>query len=122
MIHGYILTFFLLSGIFAMTHYVAMQASLYWYFWWFDSVMHFWGGCLIGLGVHALATFPHSHIRPTYRLMLFTLFVATVSWEIFEWHYGIADTRNYVFDTTKDIFLGFSGGLLAHTILWRRIQ
>jgi len=122
MIHGYILTFFLLSGIFAMTHYVAVQASLYWYFWWFDSVMHFWGGCLIGLGIHALATFADFHIKPSYKFILTILLVVTVSWEIFEWYYGIAGTRNYAFDTTKDIFLGFSGGLLAHTILRRRIQ
>ena len=122
MIHGYILTFFLLSGIFAMTHYVAMQASLYWYFWWFDSMMHFWGGCLIGLGIHALATFADFRIKPNYKLVLTILFVATVSWEFFEYHYNLYDTRNYIFDTAKDIVLGFSGGLLTHTILRRRIQ
>ncbi|MEY3784328.1 MAG: hypothetical protein RLZZ230_650, partial [Candidatus Parcubacteria bacterium] len=74
------------------------------------------------LGIHALATFPGFHIKPTGRLVFSTLFVATISWEIFEYHYGIAGTRNYVFDTAKDIFLGFSGGLLTHAILRHRIQ
>ena len=45
---------FLLSALaFAVTHLVATAGSLYWYYWWFDIVMHFWGGLLLGLGVHA---------------------------------------------------------------------
>ncbi len=105
-----------------MTHQVAMQVSLYWYYWWFDYVMHFWGGLLIGLGIYALSTLPHLKIRADLKTILITLTVATVSWELFEWYYDIHGASNYVFDTSKDIFLGFSGGLLAHLILRRRIQ
>jgi len=122
MIHGYVIVFFLLSSIFAVTHQVAVQVSLYWYYWWFDSMMHFWGGILIGLGIHALATLPHLHIKASTKLILFALAFATITWEIFEWYYGLFGVRNYIFDTSKDIVLGFSGGLLAHIILRRRIQ
>lgn len=105
-----------------MTHQVAVQVSLYWYYWWFDSMMHFWGGTLIGLGIHALSTLPHLRIKASTRLILLVLATATISWEVFEWYFGIWGTHNYIFDTSKDIALGFSGGLLAHFILRRRIQ
>ncbi len=114
MINRYAIIFLILSTLFAAVHYVAVMGSLYWYYWWFDEVMHFSGGLLIGLGVHALAGFKSLPVRPTLKTVLTFLFLATITWEIFEWHYGITGTQNYAFDTAKDIFLGFSGGLLAH--------
>ena len=119
MIHGYVIIFLLLSSIFAFVHYIAVAASLYWYYWWFDIVMHFWGGILLGLGVHTFSTFKHFHFRPRLSLLLIVITVATGSWEIFEWSAGLWDAETYIFDTAKDITMGFSGGLLAHLVLTR---
>jgi hypothetical protein len=47
MIHPIVVFFLLMSSIFAGVHYAAMVANLYSYFWWFDIVMHFWGGLLL---------------------------------------------------------------------------
>ncbi len=117
-----ILLFLLLSSLFAAVHFVASKLSLYWYYWWFDSVMHFWGGTLIGLGIHALATLPHVPVRTTLLFLLVTLAVVTVSWEVFEWVFGLYNPVNHTLDTIKDITLGFGGGLLAHLVLQKRIQ
>lgn len=112
-----VIIFLVLSIIFALVHIFAMKLSLYWFHWWFDILMHFWGGTLIGLGVHALATLPKISHFPTTKLVLIVLFVATVSWEIFERAAGLYDPATYVIDTSQDIILGFSGGLLAHFLL-----
>jgi hypothetical protein len=111
--------FLLLSVAFATTHYFAVLASLYWYYSWFDIVMHFWGGGLIALGVHSLSTFSFVHCRPDYKIILGVLILITGTWEIFEWFVGLYEPATYLLDTAKDVIVGFSGGLLAHTILRR---
>ena len=112
-----VLIFVLLGTVFAGVHLFATKVSLYWYYWWFDIMMHFWGGILIGLGVHSFCTFSRINLKPTLKLVLFTLLLITVTWEVFERLTGLFVTTNYLFDTAKDIVMGFSGGLLAHIIL-----
>ena len=121
MVHRLVILFLLLSAIFAATHIFAMSASLYWYYWWFDIPMHFSGGILVGLGVHAFSTFSRLRFRPNLTLMLLVLAVATGLWEVFEGWAGLHDPDFSVFvlDTTKDVILGFAGGLLAHALLVR---
>lgn len=120
MVHGIVIVFVLLASIFAFVHVVAVVASLYWYYWWFDIVMHFWGGGLLALGVHAFSTFRLIRLRPSTRLMLITLTGATVSWEVFEFFAGLYEPTAYVWETTKDVIVGFGGGLLTHAFLKSR--
>lgn len=117
MVHPIVLFFVIFSGLFAAVHKFAVKASLYWYYWWFDILMHFWGGILIGLGVHTFCSFRRIHIRPSLWLVLIALCVSTVTWEIFELYAGLFDPATHLFDTSKDIVVGFSGGLLAHIIM-----
>lgn len=83
-------------------------------------MMHFWGGILLGLGVHVFSTFGRAHLRPTLPTVLIVLALVTGTWEVFEWSTGLWDAETYVFDTVKDVVIGFSGGLLAHIILSKR--
>lgn len=117
MIRPIVIIFVLLGTAFAAVHLFAIKASLYWYYWWFDIMMHFWGGILLALGVHAFCTFSRIHLKPTLKLVLLTLLLVTVSWEVFERSVGLYDPITYIFDTGKDMVIGFSGGLLAHIIL-----
>ena len=82
--------------------------------------MHFWGGLLIGLGVHSFATFKLIQIRPKLSLVLAVIFVVAVSWEVFEWFAGLYDPTTYLVDTSKDLVFGFSGGLFTHFVLNNR--
>ena len=109
--------FLALAVVFAATHYIATQGAFYWYFWWFDIIMHFWGGILLGLGVHVICSFSRVHVLPTTVVVLSVLAAATVTWELFEWSFGLYLPEGYLIDTATDIFLGFSGGLLTHQLL-----
>lgn len=115
--NGIVILFLMLATAFALMHTVAIVASLYWYYWWFDILMHFWGGALIALGVHALATCKRCTFEPDLKILLVALFVITISWEVFERAAGLYDHATYIFDTTKDLLLGFSAGLLTHVVL-----
>jgi len=112
-----VLLFLLLSLAFAVTHLVATAGSLYWYYWWFDILMHFWGGLLLGLGVHALCRLKSVSVRTTWFVVAVTITAAAISWELFEWFTGLYNPIRYTMDTTQDVLLGFGGGLLAHFIL-----
>lgn len=114
-----LVTFISLGTVFALLHLVAMQLFLYWQFWWFDVLMHTLGGIWIVLGVHVLAQLPTLPVRATYPWILGTLFVATISWEVFELSFGLYDPSGYVVDATQDILLAFLGGLLTHYVVER---
>ena len=111
--------FLWLSLLFAATHLTAMTYFLYWHFWWFDILMHSWGGILIAMGIHSLATLPHVPVRATYRWLFLALFVATLSWEGFERYFGLFEADGYWVDATQDVVLAFFGGLLTHHVLLR---
>ena len=109
--------FLLSSTAFAAVHLIATAGSLYWYYWWLDVVMHFWGGVLLGAGVHALSRLKSFSFTPTLTLMLSVLITAAISWELFEWFTGLYNPASYLLDTTQDLLLGLGGRLLAHFIL-----
>lgn len=118
--HPQMTAFLILATCFAVTHSVAMAGSFYWYYWWFDIFMHFWGGLLIGLGVHAMTTLKLVPLRPTLSLVALAIAGAVVSWEVFEYYFKLHGTDSYVSDTALDVALGVVGGLLAHSLLVRR--
>lgn len=108
--------FLLVSSFFATVHSFAVSMSLYWYYWWFDIFMHFWGGALVVLGVYALCSLKHIPLKPTSFLIFLTLFTIMFIWEVFEWKVGLFNPPTHIFDTSKDVFVGFSGGLLAYIL------
>ena len=119
MIHSMVVVFLVLAALFATAHAFAVYASLYWYHWWFDVVMHFWGGVLIALGLYALSTFSRWQFRPTLTMLLWTLLAVTLLWEAFEFWAGLWQPATYLADTIQDILVGFGGGLVAYLVLRR---
>ncbi len=109
--------FFALSVVFTLVHNFAVFASLYWYYSWFDIVMHLWGGVLVALGVHILSHFANVTLKPTLQTTLIVLLIVMVSWELFEYVAGLYNPDTYVYDTTKDLLFGLCGGLLGYSLL-----
>lgn len=113
-------TYFLLSAIlFAVVHWFAVKTSLYWVYWWFDIVMHFWGGALITYGTYVIYSFVFENVKPHLKIILLMLVVTTGAWEVFEWFAGLYDPATYLIDTIKDVIVGFSGGLFTYGIFRR---
>lgn len=111
--------FLFISSLFASVHSVAVSMSLYWYYWWFDIMMHFWGGMLVVLGVYAVCSLKHIPLKPTSLLIFATLFFLMLIWELFEWKVGLFNPATHLFDTLKDIIVGFSGGLIGYLLMIR---
>lgn len=121
MLQPIVILFIFLAAAFAAVHALAISLSLYWYLWWFDSIMHFWGGVMITLGLFAIATFSRFRTKPNLWLVLFALACFTLTWEVFEWYVGLIhpDPMEHLYESTKDIILGFSGGLVGYALLAR---
>lgn len=68
----------------------------------------------MALGMHALSTFSFVTYKPTLKLLIILLIIVTSTWEVFERSVGLFDQTTYIFDTVKDIAMGFIGGLLTH--------
>lgn len=105
------------SAAFAATHLFAIEASLYWYYSWFDSMMHLWGGLLLGSGIHMFARFSLWRHTPQLAEVLLVITVVVITWEVFEYIAGLYSPATYIADTVKDVVLGYGGGLLAHVII-----
>ncbi len=79
--------------------------------------MHFSGGLLIGLGLHAFGTFSRIKRTPTATFIFFFAFLIVLVWEAFELYAGLSDLSLHLIDSITDIFKGLVGALLAHTII-----
>jgi len=112
-----VILFLFAALVFAVLHLLATAGYLYWYYWWLDMVMHFYGGILLGLGVHALCRLKSVPLVPTFTLVFGVIMFAAISWELFEWTTGLSNPISYTLDTMQDVVLAFGGGLLAHFIL-----
>lgn len=120
MIQPIVVLFILISAVFAIVHMFAVEASLYWYFWWFDIVMHSWGGVLITLGLFALGTFSRIRKQPSALFTLAVLLFVVTIWEVFEWRAGLFDPETHLVDTALDMILGTVAGLVTYVILKKR--
>jgi predicted membrane metal-binding protein len=122
MLHPLVYLFILLGASFAALHALAVWGSLYYLIWWFDILMHSLGGVLITLGLFAIGTFSHWRRSPKFGEVLAILLIAVVTWELFEQSYGLYNPVGYVIDTTQDMILGISFGLLAYGILKKIVK
>ena len=104
----------------AVVHIAGMYLYLYWAYWWLDILTHFLGGLAGGLVAYwVLFCSGHFFREPVnyfapILLTIACLLVAGVAWEIFEYVYDIADTKErYVLDTSIDLFMDALGAALA---------
>lgn len=125
----FIVLFFL--AIIAM-HAAAIYFSLYWIVWWFDNVMHFFGGIWVSFFAVWLLYFSgktnlnDSSIFSVIIIILGITALGAVLWEFFEFSFDkiifgkIEDVIKLagpaqlgVADTMSDLFFGLLGGLVG---------
>ncbi len=111
--------FLAVSSVFAAVHNFAVVTSLYWYYSWFDIIMHFWGGMLVVLGVYAICSLKHVPLKPTTLIIFGTLIVIIVAWEVFERAADLYNSGTYMFDVSKDLIVGLVGGLVGYLVAIR---
>lgn len=111
--------FLISASMFASLHNFAVATSLYWYYSWFDIPMHLIGGALVVLGVYAICSLKHIPLKPTGVIIFSTLFFIMIAWEVFERLAGLYNPATYVYDVSKDIIVGFVGGLVGYLVALR---
>lgn len=100
--------------------------KFYWYYsiWYFDMIMHFWGGFWVGL--LSIYIFPPegSITKSSFlKVLLFTLIIG-LGYEVFEViFYNIIGQMVFSpLDTISDVFFDLSGGVLAILYFLKRIM
>jgi|SRR3989344_3010810 len=109
-------------------HFSADIFYFYWIFWWYDFVVHFFVGFTGGLGLYWGLFYSGLFFKAELEnkkhaifLVFFCVMIWGVSWEIFEYVYGIIDSHEgYILDTVSDLILDGSGGILASILALRK--
>lgn len=95
-------------------HVSALEYSLYWHYIWLDLPVHFLGGMWIALISAWLISY---HGWPiTYKLVMATVLLVGLGWELFEVAAGVPMESNFAFDTTLDFIMDITGGTLGYFI------
>lgn len=122
---------FILSAVIALLHFIAFEFYFYWKFWWFDILMHFFGGLWIGLMALWLVFLSgyiirfHLSYRTAFFTAIFSVIVIGIGWELFEVWSGVLleEKANYIFDTTIDFIMDLAGAFLGYLyIVWKYIK
>ncbi|MFZ3011494.1 MAG: hypothetical protein WA060_00635 [Minisyncoccia bacterium] len=109
----------------SLVNFVALK--LHWYFliWYFDIIMHFWGGLCVGFLLLWILYKDNLDFSFGFvlKIGLGVLFIGS-AWEVFEIIFNniIAGNQFDILDTTSDIFFDLSGGLCAILYLWKKLQ
>lgn len=111
----------LAAGIF-MLNQLALEHYLYFFYWWYDIMMHFLGGLLIG-GLAAWGALRFDGDARWGRVLIVTLVsiaAVGIGWEIFEYATGqYIGQESIVLDTAVDLVMDVVGAVAAAWSLYR---
>ncbi len=97
--------------------------KFYWYYsvWYFDMIMHTFGGMWLGFAAQYLYKVRDLSTHTILKVLLGVLFVG-VGWEVFEIIFNniIAGSAFNTLDTCSDVFFDLTGGCLALLYVYRR--
>lgn len=108
----------LLAGVIALLQDIALAEFLYWRWWWFDILMHFLGGVLVGaIGLVASDVLK----TPRFLTVLIALVGIGIGWEIFEYLNGLYDEMWDTADMVIDLIMDSIGALLVYSVskVWK---
>lgn len=107
--------FLIIASTWLGIHVLALQAELYWFYWWFDLPMHFFGGVVVMLALFVAIDFGATKLRyftPLKRAVYYVLAVA-ILWEVYEFGIGMPIESDFWLDTGIDVALGIIGGVVG---------
>ena len=123
--------FFLILILVAVLHYAATIFFLYWAVAWFDILMHFLGGLLIGLMTlyifftSGYVKYPNGHWVVVLSVTLGAVLIVGLAWELWELFAGLSDVLKDRADTILDLIMDMIGGSVAFLYgknkLWQKI-
>ena len=107
-----------LGSYIAIIHGLALFFELYWRYWWFDSIVHIFGGIFI---VFILATLAATGWL-SYRFgnsfnITITLGAIMIGWEIFGIILIGGLKESFFMDTSLDLFFGILGGMIGYRLI-----
>lgn len=119
---------FVLSLLLAFLQHIAFENFFYWKFWWYDLMMHFLGGTVLGSVFFWTVQFEFSgtlknKLSTFASVFLFVLAVGLL-WEVFEYSIGIDREYSRIFwefDSLQDLCMDVLGGSVAYWGLKRII-
>jgi hypothetical protein len=104
---------------------IAAAHYLYWVYWWYDIMMHFLGGVLIG----GLATWvflyrkPSSSLAHVCAITFGAILLVGLGWEWFEYSTGqYVGQPGVAFDTTLDLVMDVIGAMLVTPLVARFVR
>ena len=110
---------FALAIIVAFFHYLALTFYLYWTVEWFDILMHFLGGALVALlsmfifYTSGYLNFPKEHFLSVFAMILGSVLLVGLVWELWELFVGFTDVLVDQGDTILDLIMDIIGGIVA---------
>jgi len=115
-------TFLLVLLIFILN---CLAMKFYWYssIWYFDMIMHFLGGCWVGLAIIWFFHVEDISLKLIFKIILGVLLIGFF-WEVFEVIIDEIFSKNSfnILDTISDIFFDLSGGCLAVLYFIKKIM
>lgn len=118
-------TLFLVTTLVAVLHSLALTFFFYWQLWWFDILMHFLGGMVVGLLSIAVCVVVQGDREPVFtrKTLLGAVFLGVVvvgiGWELFELRFGIYEATNYRADTSLDLVMDVIGAFVVYAYIVR---
>ena len=113
----WLLATLVLASLLAFLQYEALGNLWYWYYPWFDTLMHFLGGLTVASFAVALLA------KRRALLFLAGMLTIAVGWELFELAINAQRERNFAFDTSLDLLMDAVGMSIAYVTarftLWR---
>lgn len=98
-------------------HLAAFPLRLYWFLWWYDGLLHFMAGVVLGLTYVYFLSLIHPNRSRFTNLFLFTAWVAAIGigWEVFEYVFDISSSiEGYALDTATDIVADTIGAIFGY--------
>lgn len=109
----------LAAVLFILNEYAQVH-FLYWRLWWYDIMMHFLGGVVVGGLAAALLVrlMPSLSWRAMLGGVVVSILAVGIGWEIFEYAAGMfAGVDNIVGDTLLDLVMDTLGALSAYGVV-----